>query len=142
MNGYYSTEIDEAISAGKSAVCALNRAESALSSARSFGIWDLLGGGVISSMMKHSRIHAAEAELEEAQRTLERFKKELADVQMTGQINIRFDCLVQFIDIFCDNILVDFMVQSRIKEMINHLRETRRQVEETVNRLERYKSGG
>jgi hypothetical protein len=33
--------------------------------ARSFGVWDLLGGGFISSMMKHSK-------MDEAQRCMER----------------------------------------------------------------------
>ena len=142
MNSYYTTEIDEAITAGRRAIHALNRAESALSGARSFGIWDMFGGGFFSSMLKHSKMEEAQRELENAQRELARFKRELADVQMTGQINIRFDGLVQFIDVFCDNVLVDIMVQSRIKNMMNHLRETRQQVEETVRCLERYKRGG
>ena len=142
MNSYYTTEIDEAIAAGRRAVQALNRAESALNGARSFGIWDMFGGGFISGMLKHSKMDEAQQELENAQRELARFKKELADVQMTGRINIRFDGLVQFIDLFCDNVLVDMMVQSRIKNMLNHLQETKRQVEDTVHRLERYKLGG
>ena len=142
MNGYYTTEIDEAIQAGRIAIYALDRAESALSGARSFGLWDMFGGGFISGMLKHSKMDEAQRELENAQRELARFKKELADVQMTGQINIRFDGLVKFVDLFCDNVLVDMMVQSRIKDMMNHLRETRRQVQDTINRLERYKLGG
>lgn len=142
MNGYYTTEIDEAIQAGRSAIYALDRAESALSGARSFGLWDMFGGGFISGMLKHSKMDEAQRELENAQRELARFKKELADVQMTGQINIRFDGLVKFVDLFCDNVLVDMMVQSRIKDMMNNLRETRRQVQDTINRLERYKLGG
>ncbi|MDY4971451.1 MAG: hypothetical protein SO101_14535, partial [Lachnospiraceae bacterium] len=96
----------------------------------------------LSGMLKHSKMNEAQHELENAQRELARFKKELADVQMTGIINIRFDGLVKFVDLFCDNVLVDMMVQSRIKEMQNNLRETRRQVVDTVNRLERYKMGG
>lgn len=135
MNSYYSTEIDEAIVAGKRAITALDRAESALSGARSFGIWDMFGGGFLSGMLKHSKMN-------EAQRELARFKKELADVQMTGIINIRFDGLVKFVDLFCDNVLIDMMVQSRIKDMQNNLKETRRQVADTVSRLERYKMGG
>lgn len=142
MNSYYSTEIDEAIVAGKRAITALDRAESALSGARSFGIWDMFGGGFLSGMLKHSKMNEAQRELENAQRELARFKKELADVQMTGIINIRFDGLVKFVDLFCDNVLIDMMVQSRIKEMLNNLKETRRQVADTVSRLERYKLGG
>lgn len=142
MNSYYTTEIDEAIEAGRCAVDALDRAESALSGARSFGLWDMFGGGFISGMLKHSKMDEAQRELETAQRELARFKKELADVQMTGQINIRFDGMVKFIDLFCDNILVDIMVQSRIKDMMNNLRETRRQVVDTIRRLEQYKLGG
>ncbi len=41
-------EIDEAIFAGQKAYQAICEAESHLSSARGFGIWDMLGGGFVS----------------------------------------------------------------------------------------------
>lgn len=41
-------EIDEAIFAGQRAYQAICEAESHLSSARGFGIWDMLGGGFVS----------------------------------------------------------------------------------------------
>lgn len=139
MSDMYDVEIEEAIVAGRRAAEALSRAESALYSAKSFGLWDMLGGGFISGMLKHSRMNQAQAEMECAQRELARFKKELADVQLTGTINIQFDGMTKFFDLFCDNIFVDMMVQSRIKDMIANLQQTRYQVENAVHRLENYR---
>lgn len=139
MRNSYDIEIDEAIVAGRNAIAALQRAESALQSARSFGFWDLLGGGFISGMLKHSRMRDAQYEMENAQRELARFRKELADVQLTGTINIEFDGAIKFFDLFFDNFFVDLMVQSRIKEMIANLQQTRYQVEDAVQRLQNYR---
>ena len=46
-------EIDEAINAGNRALNALNDAQSNLSMARGMGVWDMLGGGLISGVIKH-----------------------------------------------------------------------------------------
>jgi hypothetical protein len=61
----WNREIEEAIQAGKTALQALDDAERNISSARSFGVWDMLGGGFLSSMLKHSK-------MDEAQRCMER----------------------------------------------------------------------
>lgn len=134
-------EIDEAIEAGRRAIYALDRAESALSGARNFGIWDMLGGGFISGILKHSKIDEAQRELECVQRELDCFKKELEDIQINSLVNVRFDGVVKFIDLFCDNILVDVFVQSRIKDLQNDLKKVRQQVEDTINRLKYYRLG-
>lgn len=55
----YKREILEAVAAGEKALMNLERAESALRSARGWGIWDLLGGGLIVTYAKHSRMDDA-----------------------------------------------------------------------------------
>ena len=52
-------EIREAQYAGQRALASLHMAEEKLGSARNWGIWDMLGGGFFTDMMKHSKISEA-----------------------------------------------------------------------------------
>ena len=51
-----AVEIDEAIAAGHRALDALAEAADSLDSAKRWGIVDILGGGFVTSMVKHSRL--------------------------------------------------------------------------------------
>ena len=67
-------EVEEAIAAANRVLMNLRQAETALSSAGSWGIWDMLGGGMFTTGIKHSRIDDARTSLEEARRSLRRFQ--------------------------------------------------------------------
>ena len=55
----WKREIQEAIVAGQRALTALNDVEGSLKTAQGMGIWDILGGGFISGMLKHSNLDKA-----------------------------------------------------------------------------------
>lgn len=129
-------EVREAIQAGQRALLSLSNAEQYLNSARGWGTWDMFGGGIFSSMMKHSKMEEAQQSIEQAQRALLRFNQELKDVQMRGNIQINFDGVTKFLDIFCDNILIDIMVQSQIKETQQNVAATKEKVREAIRKLE------
>jgi hypothetical protein len=134
--GEQNREIDEAIRAGRAALQALDDAERNISSARNFGIWDILGGGFISSALKHSKMDEAQRCMERAQNALQDFQKELSDVQMSSDLKVDADGLTKFFDIWCDNFLVDLMVQSRIKEAQENIRQAKQNVQQAIGRLE------
>ena len=73
-------EIREAIQAADYALQCLDRAESHLNSASNWGIIDMLGGGLLTTMVKHSKMDDAAADLNEARDALQRFSRELQDV--------------------------------------------------------------
>jgi hypothetical protein len=75
--------------------------------------------------------------MERAQYALQTFRKELSDIQMEADLKVNSDGLTKFFDIWCDNFLVDLMVQSKIKEAQENIRQAKRNVQETINRLER-----
>lgn len=77
-------EIDEAIRAGERALDSLREAKNQLNSARNWGIYDMIGGGLISSMIKHSKIDQANEWMDQANRDLRCFAKELRDVERRG----------------------------------------------------------
>ena len=130
-------EIREAIAAGQRALSSLDRAREYLDSARGWGIFDMLGGGLISSFIKHSKIEDASDCLEEAKQDLRAFSRELADVQSVEGIDVGIDSFLTFADFFLDGFLADYFVQRKIREAQSEVDSAIRQVEDMVVRLQR-----
>ena len=70
-------EIDEAVRAADDALAYLRRAARSLGSARNYGVWDILGGGFLATMLKHSKLDKARVEMENARDAMRRFSDEL-----------------------------------------------------------------
>ena len=132
-----NTEIREAIEAGNRALDALNEAMGHLKTARGLGVWDMLGGGFLSSLLKHSKMDDAQQAMQYAQQELQDFSRELADVQMYVDVQVNFDGLTRFVDMFCDSFFVDWMVQDRINTARRQVDEAIRRTEYIVNQLQR-----
>ena len=132
MNEAMAREVREAKAAGIRALNSLRRAEKELDSARNWGIFDLLGGGMISSLVKHSKIGDAQRWVEQARDDLEDFCRELKDVRLP---DVQIDGLLTFADFFFDGFLADFLVQQRINEARAQLDRACRQVEDILRQL-------
>lgn len=132
-------ELDEAIEAGRIAMESLNDTLSSLESAKGFGIWDMVGGGVIASAAKHSYLDEARYHADRAQRLLSRFKTELADVKIHSKLQIEIGSLVTFADFFFDGFLVDWMVQSKMNQSADEVEVARGQVKQVLSKLEKMK---
>ena len=129
-------EINEARTAGREALYSLQQAEKKLDSARGWGIWDMLGGGMISTMVKHSKINDASNLMEEAQQKLFDFQRELQDVQVPARFRVEIGDFLTFADFFFDGLIADWMVQSRIgeaREQVGKAIEKVRQVLRTLD---------
>lgn len=123
-------EIREAVAAGEKALFSLYAARDNLHSARNWGIFDLLGGGMLVNMMKHSRISKASAMLEDAKRNLLIFQRELKDVAVPMDIRVEIGSFLSFADFFFDGLVADYLVQSKIAD-------AREQVEDAIMQVER-----
>ena len=123
-------EIREAIDAGERALRSLYVAQEKLKSARGWGIFDLLGGGLITDLVKHSKIEAASQSMEEAKYHLQRFRKELSDVNGNFNLQLNVGGFLSFADFFFDGLVVDYLVQSKIAE-------ARSQVDDAIIKVNR-----
>jgi len=121
----WSKELREALQAGEEVVRGLERVQKELQSAGNWGIWDMLGGGLVATAIKHSKIDNARSCVHQVQQQMSRFKRELADVQQCSEIVIDIGGLATFADYFFDGLIVDWIVQSRISES---LEQTNRQL--------------
>jgi len=128
-------ELREAINAGKGALSSLDLVEEKLNSARNWGTWDILGGGLISNMAKHSAINEANNIAKTAQVDLKKFKKELSDVNEFTSIQVNLSSFASFADFFFDGILSDWFVQSKIKDSLNNVNEAMREIKVIISDL-------
>ena len=87
-----------------------------LDSAESWGTWDMLGGGLFTTMAKHGHIDDARAGIDHAQRALSRFRTELADVRDMELPQVQIGEFATFADYFFDGFFMDWMVQSKIQD--------------------------
>ena len=127
-------EILEAVEAGEKALESLKKAQSLLNSAGNWGIVDIMGGGLYTDMIKHSKIASAKQYMEAARQDLRSFQKELDDVDeyLSG---IDINQFFTFTDFFFDGFIADFCVQTKINEEKQKVAEAVYQVQSIVNRL-------
>ncbi|MBB6733663.1 hypothetical protein [Cohnella zeiphila] len=130
-------EIDEAVSAGERARTRLDSVREKLGSAKNWGTYDMLGGGMISTAIKHNRIDEARSMMHEAQHSLRLFEKELRDLSWTsGAGDADIGGFLTFADYFFDGFLTDWIVQGRINEALEKTDSGRIELGRQLSRLE------
>ncbi len=114
-------EIQEAIRAGEKTNSSLLKMKEHLNTAKSWGMWDMLGGGVISNIAKHSAIEKANQIAHSTQSNLKNFQKELSDVNNFTELTVDLTSFATFADFFFDGFFVDWFVQSKINSSIENV---------------------
>lgn len=128
-------EIREAISAGNKAKNIAEQVLSELDDAEGWGTWDLLGGGLISDLAKHSSLDDAQEEIEHLQVQLRRFKTELADVTIRAEMQVNIDGFLRFADYFFDGLFADWAVLDKIEESQAEVKNIIKQIQAVLDKL-------
>ena len=129
-------EVGEAISAGRTAESALSAVLNSLDSAEDWGTWDMLGGGLLTTMAKHGHLDDAQAGIGWAQQSLSRFRTELADVRDMELPQVQIGEFATFADYFFDGFFMDWMVQSKIQDAQEGVSEVHVRVLNALRNLE------
>lgn len=130
-------EMQEAIVAGENALRSLRAAREKLNSARNWGIFDLFGGGMISDLVKHSKMNAAVSLMETAKYDLQIFQRELRDVHVSFDMRMEVSGFLSFADFFFDGLVADYLVQSKISDAGNQVDDAIRYVNQIVEDLKK-----
>ncbi len=134
-------EIREAISAGNSAKGTADHILSELESADGWNTWDMFGGGgIITHMAKHEHLDDAQELVQELQGKLRRFKTELADIQISANLQVNIDGFLRFADYFFDGLFADWAVDERINESRSAVQGTKNQITQMLNKLDSMES--
>ena len=128
-------ELGEASAAGQSALATADEILESLSSAEGWGTWDLIGGGLIADLAKHSKLDDAQAAVEYLQSQLRAFRTELADVTISADFQVNIDGFLRFADYVFDGIFADWAVLDRINQAQAQVEDTRAQICAVLDRL-------
>ena len=122
-------EMKEALDAGERALSSLRNAQEKLNSAGNWGLFDMFGGGLFSTIMKRSKMDDAQQLMEAAKSDLKRFQRELKDVNIPLDLRMEVGSFLSFADFFFDGFVADYLVQSKISE-------AKEQVSDAIIRVE------
>jgi flagellin-specific chaperone FliS len=97
----------------------------------------MLGGGLLATAVKHSNIDNAQNIIHNVQFQLKKFKRELSDVRLTHipELGIQLDSFMTFADYFFDNLIFDWVVQSKINRSLENCEHMYGQVSKIISRL-------
>lgn len=129
-------ETDQAIQAGQAAHAQAQHALSTLRSAKGWGVYDLLGGGLLSGLIKHSRMDKAEQEIAQLRRALDRFNRELHDVRVRCDATTELSAFWRVTDIVWDNFFSDWTALSQISEAKEQVERTDARILDILRQLQ------
>lgn len=130
-------EMKEAIAAGEAALRSLRSAQEKLNSAGNWGLFDMFGGGLFSTIMKRSKMDDAVSFMEDAKSDLKRFQRELKDVNIPLDLRMEVGSFLSFADFFFDGFVADYLVQSKISDAKEQVADAIIRVEQILSELKR-----
>ncbi len=131
----YEKERQEAIAAGQKALSSLRQARDYLDKARCWGIVDILGGGLFSTLIKHNRMDQAHQYIADAKASLSAFERELADLNEFENIDLDTQDFWGFADLLFDGLITDVAMQNRIKDAGDAVERAIRKVQDILEKL-------
>ena len=123
-------EIEEVLQEAEPALHYLNETFNQLQSAESWGTFDMIGGGLLVTSIKHGKIDEARLGISKAQFYLDNLSRELRDVVLPTQLNESIDIgdFKSFGDYIFDGLIFDFIVQEKISKSKSHVQRVYLQV--------------
>ena len=114
-------QIAEALNLTDQILVYVDQAERSLSSARNWGFFDVLGGGFIVDMVKHS---------------MQRLQNVLGSIQIPADYRMELGNFATFADFFFDGVFADVYMISKIMQSLDEVRKLKHKLYELKARLE------
>lgn len=128
-------ELREAVLAGNAAMTTAERILGEMDTAEDWGTWDLLGGGLVSDLVKHDHLDNAQGFVEELQMCLRKFRTELTDVSVQADLQVNIDGFLRFADFFFDDVFSSWAVLDNIRRSRAQVEKVRDQVQGILRKL-------
>lgn len=130
-------ELQEAKVAAQHVLLRMDNAIKSLENAKSWGWWDMFGGGMLTSMFKRDNIRHANEDIREISQSLHRLNQELEDVNMTLPLEINDTISDTVFDVWFDNIFTDWQVQDEVSKKLVEIKQFRSELVALIERLDR-----
>ncbi|WP_067125160.1 hypothetical protein [Microtetraspora malaysiensis] len=128
-------EHEEARHAGMAAANGVGHVLRSLGGARGASTWDVLGGGTIADMVEHGHLRDADQAAWQAQRALDAFSRELADVGVVAHPRLPKVDTRWFADMVFDNVIVDMYRHQKITRTGQEVQEVARWIDGMLGQL-------
>lgn len=116
----------------------VDEAEAKFRSARNWGFFDILGGGFITDLIKHSKLGAAANIMNQINYLLQELQQKLKAIVMPADFTMRVGSFSTFADFVFDGVLADVYMQSKIMQSLDQIQELHRRLlilKEELNHL-------
>ena len=130
------TQVNQALILTDQLISELDQAERQLSSARNWGFLDVLGGGFIVDLIKHSKLSNAKVSMDRVNSLLQELKRVLGGISMAGDYSMNVGGFETFADFFFDSGIVDVYMTAKIMSSLNEVRNLKNRCYELKNRLQ------
>ena len=128
-------QVNQAINLTNQLISELEQAERQLSSARNWGFLDVLGGGLIVDLIKHSKLSNAKVSMDRVNYLLMELKRVLGGISMPGDYSMNVSGFASFADFFFDSGIVDIYMTAKIMSSLNEVRNLKNRCYELRSRL-------
>ena len=130
------SQVTEAVSLINQILVYVEDAESYLSSARTWGIFDALGGGLFTDIIKHSKVSKARNSMEEVTCLMQRLQRLLGSMQVPVDYRMEIGNFATFADFFFDGIIADVYMLNKIMQSLDTVRDLKHRLNDLKYRLE------
>ena len=129
------TQVNQALILTDQLIAELDQAERQLTSARNWGFLDVLGGGLITDLIKHSKLNNAKSSMDRVNYLLQELRRALGGISMAGDYSMNVGGFETFADFFFDSGIVDVYMTAKIMSSLNEVRNLKNRCYELRARL-------
>ena len=129
-------QINQALSLTDQLIACLDDAERQLSSARNWGFLDVLGGGFLVDLIKHSKLRNAQTTMEHVNNIMQQLQQVLGSISIPGDYRMEIGGFATFADFFFDSGIVDIYMTAKIMNSLTEVKKLKERAYELKRRLE------
>ena len=130
-----SLQVNRALTLTDQLIACLDDAERQLSSARNWGFLDILGGGLITDLIKHSKLQNAKNSMDHVNYIMQQLQQVLGSISIPGDYRMQIGGFATFADFFFDSGIVDVYMTAKIMNSLSEVRKLKEKCYELKRRL-------
>lgn len=95
----------------------------------------MFGGGLITDLVKHSKIDTAGPQIAKAKEDLLIFEDKLKNIQVPADLRMEIGSFLSFADFFFDGPIADYLIQTEIQKTLEDIDDAITHVESIINSI-------
>ena len=131
-------QISEALSLIDRLIPLVEEAEDKLKSARNWSVFDMLGGGLITDLIKHHKLNGAANLMNEANMLMQRLQQVLGSVSIPADYSMTIGGFSTFADFLFDGVFADSYMASKIFSSLDEVRRLKEKLYILRNQLRNF----